>query len=319
MKHLKKSFVLLLAAALTLVLFLAGISVSKFVFDDEKQLVGSYTDFVLSHNGEGQAAVLQKQSDGSYTGYIAVTVSNYTSEKISKREVAFKMRSIDKDTESESITDAWGNKHPVAPDSGKYTIEIADESGKPQSGQEEVLRANEKNTVSMLLKITRQNADEPLSESEAEHLTVVLETSAPYRDLQVFSVSASAALLSVGVAESSYQGYIQKTVNLKSAVLFAKEGARLAEKGYLAEITVTLEGGVIFDAYRFEESYGNRFGAEAVSSYTFTVRPGADMYLYFYLTGGSCRVKITARIEGISSTEDIMVSGVNQDNIVFDS
>ena len=85
-----KKLIFLSAVLLALVVF-ACVSVSKFVLTDKKELVGAYTDFVLSHDGAGQTAVL-RQTGTTATGYIAVTVSNFADEKVSRRNVRFMMR-----------------------------------------------------------------------------------------------------------------------------------------------------------------------------------------------------------------------------------
>ena len=87
-KSVCKKFIVLFAALCVLVAF-ACVSVSKFVLSDRKELTGVYTDFVLSHDGEGQTAVIRKEADGSCTGYVVVSVNNFDADKVSKRDVRF--------------------------------------------------------------------------------------------------------------------------------------------------------------------------------------------------------------------------------------
>lgn len=55
----------ILFAALRVVLVVfACVSVSKFVFSDKKELVGVYTDFVLSHDGDGKTVEGTKRFSG---------------------------------------------------------------------------------------------------------------------------------------------------------------------------------------------------------------------------------------------------------------
>ena len=95
MKREKRYKIVALAMAFALFVALACTSLSKFVFRQEDYIVGSYTDFVISHDGEGQTAVLQSIEDTegyNYEGYIALSVSNFTENKFSKRDVEFSLR-----------------------------------------------------------------------------------------------------------------------------------------------------------------------------------------------------------------------------------
>ena len=88
MKRGKRYKIVALAMAFALFVALACTSLSKFVFRQEDYIVGSYTDFVISHDGEGQTAVLQSIEDTegyNYEGYIALSVSNFTENKFSNQ------------------------------------------------------------------------------------------------------------------------------------------------------------------------------------------------------------------------------------------
>lgn len=316
----KNLIILLFAVVLAFLLVFAGISVSKFVFDDKKELVGVYTDFVLSHDGEGQTAIIRTAADGSSVGFIAVTVNNFTEEKVSKRDVRFSLREpTAKELENGKVSDAWENEFSLEKDSGNYEIEIVKESGEGYSEEElreiAFLKAKTRSQSTVLIKITRTATGE-MPSTGTETLSVILETSEPYRDLQVFTINAAKTRISVGVATDVYQGYEQKTVNLKTAVDFlATEGAATAAS-YRAKIVITITGEAVFDAYRFKESFGN--GTEEESGYTFTfyVEPGADLYLYFYVKGASS-ANISAWIDNSGEYVSENVSGTGNDGLLF--
>ncbi len=311
-----------LFAALSVLIAFACVSVSKFVITDKKELVGTYTAFVLSHDGEGQTAVMQTDKNGDTTGYIVVTVSNFTDEKVSKRDVRFSLRVPTADElRATKVTDAWGAEHALAADSKYYDVTIVDENDDvlTDTSAATLLSANAKNSSSLLLKIKRKATAEPMASDETERISIILQTSEPYKDLQVFDVNTTTARLSVGVSSDEYQGFTREIVNLKSATEFI----RLPEKPvlgapYLATVEFALSGEVVFDAARYRETYGFApvFNSEQ-NKYAVTIRSGADVNLYFYVRG-NCSVTVSATIaDGSAAQVEEKVSGVNDDKIVF--
>ena len=319
-KSAGKKLIVLFAALCVLVIF-ACVSVSKFVLTDKKELVGVYTDFVLSHDGDGQTAVIKRDADGGVSGYIAVTVSNFTAEKVSKRDVKFSLRApTAQEVSNGYVVDAWGEKHVVSKESRNYEVTIVDENEEAVTDDSEVtlLKANVRNSSAMLLKI-RRNADDILGEG-SEQLSIILQTDRPYKDLQVFTVNTTMARLSVGVSSDVYNGYTRETVNLKSATEFVKNGGYITGASYLAEVSFTLSGDVTFDMVRFTETYGDAPKCNARyldGKYIITIRAGADVNLYFYV-GGSGSVTVSAKIDdGNAAGGEEKVSGVQDDNVVF--
>lgn len=311
-----------LFAALSVLIAFACVSVSKFVITDKKELVGTYTAFVLSHDGEGQTAVMQTDKNGDTTGYIVVTVSNFTDEKVSKRDVRFSLRVPTADElKATKVTDAWGAEHALAADSKYYDVTIVDENDKEltDTSAATLLSANAKNSSSLLLKIKRKATAEPMASDETERISIILQTSEPYKDLQVFDVNTTTARLSVGVSSDVYQGFTRETVNLKSATEFIRSPETpVAGASYLATVEFALSGEVVFDAARYRETYGFApvFNSEQ-NKYAVTIRSGADVNLYFYVRG-NCSVTVSATIEdGSAAQVEEKVSGVNDDKIVF--
>ncbi len=311
-----------LFAALSVLIAFACVSVSKFVITDKKELVGTYTAFVLSHDGEGQTAVMQTDKNGDTTGYIVVTVSNFTDEKVSKRDVRFSLRVPTEDElKATKVTDAWGAEHALAADSKYYDVTIVDENDDvlTDTSAATLLSANAKNSSSLLLKIKRKATAEPMASDETERISIILQTSEPYKDLQVFDVNTTTARLSVGVSSDEYQGFTRETVNLKSATEFVRSPDLLiATASYLATVEFTLQDNVIFDYARYAEAYGDVPAYDSANNkYTITVRSGADVNLYFYVRG-NCTVTVSATIaDGSTAQVEEKVSGVNDDKIVF--
>ena len=113
------SLILLLVLAL-LAAVVAGTSVSRYVFDHEDSLQGSFTNLYFSHNGEGTTAIMQeeKASNGitSYVGYISFTANNFDGSDISARHIQYKVRALsasDIENDNNYVLDGWGVQHPL--------------------------------------------------------------------------------------------------------------------------------------------------------------------------------------------------------------
>lgn len=321
-KSVGKKLIILFAALCILVVF-ACVSVSKFVLSDKKELVGVYTDFVLSHDGDGQTAVVKSETDGSSTGYIVTTVSNFTEKEVSKRDIRFSLRvPTSEEIAAGHVTDAWGAEHTISETSKYYDVSIVDENDNELTGTSDatLLKADIRNSSSLLIKIKRKaGADKALADDATEHVSIVLQTSVPYKDLQVFTINTTMARLSVGVSSDVYQGFTREIVNLKSATEFIRANSERVEGvSYLAVVEFTLSGDVAFDAARYEESYGYKpVFSDDRSKVVIIIHAGADVNLYFYASG-TCNVKISATIDdGLTAEGAERVSGVGEDKVVF--
>lgn len=319
MKRGKRYKIVVFAIAFALFVALACTSLSKFVFQQEDYIVGSYTDFVISHDGDGQTAILQSIEDTegyNYEGYITLSVSNFTEDKISKRNVAYSFRAPeDAEIEAKEVTDAWGKSYSLAEHSGNYSVDIV--------GQTSELEGGKKDKEYLTLRIRRKTPDpekgiEPISDTEEEYLTVILETTKPYHDLQVFTINASTSLISVNASsEQDYHGVPQTAVNLKTSRLFVRESQDAEDvqiETYIAQVTFTLSGSVVFDVARFRETYSVKVGEKPAdgggTTYTFSIPSGSDMNLYFY-TSGTCKVTVSAKI---GDNTNVKISGVTTEN-----
>ena len=157
-----------------------------------------------------------------------------------------------------------------------------------------------------------------MASDETERISIILQTSEPYKDLQVFDVNTTTARLSVGVSSDEYQGFTRETVNLKSATEFIRLPATpVTGVSYLATVEFALSGEVVFDAARYRETYGFAPVKTEQNKYAVTIRSGADVNLYFYVRG-NCSVTVSATIaDGSAAQGEEKVSGVNDDKIVF--
>lgn len=317
-KKVKKNLIVaILAAMLCITIIFACVSVSKFVISDKKELTGVYTDFVLSHDGDGQAAVIGTDKNGDDTGYITTTVSNFTEDKVSKRDVRFLLRvPTDEEIAAGNVVDAWGEKHTICQTSKYYEVSVVDDDGVTEVGTT-LLAANVRNSKYVLIKIKRKATATAMPVDGTEQVSVILQTESPYKDLQVFTVNTTTARLSAGVSSDEYNGFVRQSVNLKSAIDFVRDGSYNPDVSYRAEVEFTLEGNVVFDAAKYAETYGvTPVFDELNNKYIITIRAGADVNLYFYATG-SCTVKVSATIyDGKTAQGAEKISGVS-DKILF--
>ena len=75
-KRTKITSLIMLLIAAVLAAIVAGTSFSRYVFDSEDNIVGSFTNLYFSHNGQG-TTVLMEQTDEGYEGYISLSAFNW--------------------------------------------------------------------------------------------------------------------------------------------------------------------------------------------------------------------------------------------------
>ena len=332
---------IVLFAALVLALVFAGTSLSRFVFEENDTISGSYTNFILTHNGEGQTAILQSRmqagSGSTNVAYILVDFSNFEVDasgehSVAQRKIQYSLRTPTADEMQNGITDAWGEKVMEASElqatqSENYTVSLANDAGEPiddnslEYAELTTLAEKEEDTNSVLLRIERTEGA-PLPSGARETLTVVLETQRPYIDRRVFNISVTASLISLGsLVSDEYFGCNAYRVSVRTAADFTDE-KQYNKADYGAELTFTASQGLIFDAARFADAYPNIIvtpvSGENWYSYTFFALPGSEIDLYFYTAADSYSLTVSAKVNG--SNENYQhISGVGEDtgNSVF--
>ena len=332
---------IVLFAALVLALVFAGTSLSRFVFEENDTISGSYTNFILTHNGEGQTAILQSrmQEDGSSTdvAYILVDFSNFEVDSsgelaISQRNIKYSLRTPNEEEWSAGITDAWGEKVMEASElqatqSENYTVSLANDAGEPidddspEYAERTTLEEKVADTNSVLLRIERTGGGQ-LAADVYETLTIVLETEEPYIDRRAFNISVTASLISLGsLVSDEYFGFNAYRVSLRTAADFTDEPLHNST-AYGAALTFTANGGLLFDAARFADAYPNievevtpALGENGYS-YTFFALPGSEIDLYFYTAADSYSLTVSAKVNGNDKNYE-HISGVGKDKGSF--
>lgn len=80
-KRTKITSLIMLLIAAVLAAIVAGTSFSRYVFDSEDNIVGSFTNLYFSHNGQGTTALMEPVYNGDgitgYEGYISLSAFNW--------------------------------------------------------------------------------------------------------------------------------------------------------------------------------------------------------------------------------------------------
>lgn len=250
------SLILLLVVAL-LAAVVAGTSVSRYVFDSNDSIVGTFTNLYFSHNGDGTTAIMEEETTGGdYVGYISLTAFNYETDSngtthVTPRQIQYRFVGIDDivnfDRENNTFTDDWGTTYQldgaVVANSDNYSFEPVDESGSVISenlslggqtttdaaGEEVGVQASDTN----MIKITRSADVGDLTDTETFY--IIIEITSPYQEYAFFEVDASTSLIAVANSgtnsNDNYFGYDQLTLNIQTA----------REYGYTTESSVDVD------------------------------------------------------------------------------
>lgn len=246
------SLILLLVVAL-LAAIVAGTSVSRYVFDSNDNIVGTFTNLYFSHNGDGTTAIMEEETPGGdYVGYISLTAFNYETDSngtthVTPRQIQYRFVGIDDivnfDRENNTFTDDWGTTYQldgaVVANSDNYSFEPVDESGgngydtsasggepydrcslggqttTDAAGEEVGVQASDTN----MIKITRNADVGDLTDTETFY--IIIEITSPYQEYAFFEVDASTSLIAVANSgtnsNDNYFGYDQLTLNIQTA------------------------------------------------------------------------------------------------------
>lgn len=255
-KRTKITSLIMLLIAAVLAAIVAGTSFSRYVFDSEDNIVGSFTNLYFSHNGQG-TTVLMEQTDEGYEGYISLSAFNWQviegEQQTSARHIQYKVRALTQNEITNGLHDMWETEIPLENDtaktnSSKYSEVTPDYSydenldadsdgtaivGDFDDGQGyQVTEEGEvtlafgsdagdgdpvQDTRTDMIKIVRNGSDF----STAEEFYIVVEIVSPYNQIMVFTVNASTRLISVAATDinnpDSHFGYDEVALNIKTA------------------------------------------------------------------------------------------------------
>lgn len=323
------SLILLLVVAL-LAAIVAGTSVSRYVFDSNDNIVGTFTNLYFSHNGDGTTAIMEEETTGGdYVGYISLTAFNYETDSngtthVTPRQIQYRFVGIDDivnfDSENNTFTDDWGTTYQldgaVVANSDNYSFEPVDESGSVISenlelggqtttdaaGEEVGVQASDTN----MIKITRSASAGALSDTETFY--IIIEITSPYQEYAFFEVDASTSLIAVANSgtnsNDNYFGYDQLTLNIQTAreYGYTTDNNVQVDSSLPAMVTLTWtsQTAVIFDYDRLITDTEGNFKA-LTSVLTPPSTDGGSFTGTWPSSGGWYAVSTTTTIEGTTT------------------
>lgn len=255
-KRTKITSLIMLLIAAVLAAIVAGTSFSRYVFDSEDNIVGSFTNLYFSHNGQG-TTVLMEQTDEGYEGYISLSAFNWQviegEQQTSARHIQYKVRALTQNEIANGLHDMWETEIPLENDTAKensskykqvtpdYSYDASEDTnsdgiitvGNFTDGQGyQVTRDGEvtlafgsdagdgdpvQDTRTDMIKIVRDDSEF----NAAEEFYIVVEIVSPYNQIMVFTVNASTRLISVAATDinnpDSHFGYDEVALNIKTA------------------------------------------------------------------------------------------------------
>lgn len=127
-KRTKITSLIMLLIAAVLAAIVAGTSFSRYVFDSEDNIVGSFTNLYFSHNGQGTTALMEAVYDSNdnitgYEGYISLSAFNWQviegEQQTSARHIQYKVRALTQDEITDGLHDMWETEIPLENDTAK--------------------------------------------------------------------------------------------------------------------------------------------------------------------------------------------------------
>lgn len=255
-KRTKITSLIMLLIAAVLAAIVAGTSFSRYVFDSEDSIVGSFTNLYFSHNGQG-TTVLMEQTDEGYEGYISLSAFNWQviegEQQTSARHIQYKVRALTQNEITYGLHDDWNTEIPLENDTAKtnsskysevtpdYSYDASEDTnsdgiitvGNFDDGQGYQVTSGGVVTLAFgsdagdgdpvqdtrtdMIKIMRDGSEF----NAAEEFYIVVEIVSPYNQIMVFTVNASTRLISVAATDinnpDSHFGYDEVALNIKTA------------------------------------------------------------------------------------------------------
>ncbi len=316
MKKKSKKILTLICLFLTacFVVFFGMNSFAKYQISIKDILIGKYVDFCLSHDGDGQTAILQEtESDHyNYESFITLSVINVKDGKTSKRAIQYDLRTptvtemntkCSIDHSKSCIYDSWGIEYPLTTTSDYYDVEMVKDNGDSLSSsiedqnykndrttfEENVIKEVKVNLKIKRLKKSKSGKDVEPFKDKIETISIILTTSIPYIDIQVFEIKVTSSLVIMNPTIQDYFGFEDISVNVKTAKNYIYHQQ---ETSYPVKVQFDLEGVVYFDYERFRLSVENNLmelnsANEYVKGYYLVKENGQIKSIILFIPPGS--------------------------------
>ncbi len=240
-KRTKITSLIMLLIAAVLAAIVAGTSFSRYVFDSEDNIVGSFTNLYFSHNGQGTTVLMEPVYNGDetirYEGYISLSAFNWQviegEQQTSARHIQYKVRALTQNEITNGLHDMWETEIPLENDTAKensskykqvtpdYSYDASEDTnsdgiitvGNFDDGQGYQVTSG--GVVTLAFGSDAGDGD-PVQDtrtdmikivrngsdfSTAEEFYIVVEIVSPYNQIMVFTVNASTRLISVAATD----------------------------------------------------------------------------------------------------------------------
>ena len=240
-KRTKITSLIMLLIAAVLAAIVAGTSFSRYVFDSEDNIVGSFTNLYFSHNGQGTTALMEPVYNGDditgYEGYISLSAFNWQviegEQQTSARHIQYKVRALTQNEITNGLHDMWETEIPLENDTAKENS-LKYKQVTPDYSYDKNLDADSDGIITVgdfdngqgyqvtsggvvTLAFGSDAGDgDPVQDtrtdmikivrngsdfSTAEEFYIVVEIVSPYNQIMVFTVNASTRLISVAATD----------------------------------------------------------------------------------------------------------------------
>ena len=239
-KRTKITSLIMLLIAAVLAAIVAGTSFSRYVFDSEDNIVGSFTNLYFSHNGQGTTVLMEPVYNGNditYEGYISLSAFNWQviegEQETSARHIQYKVRALTQNEIANGLHDMWETEIPLENDTAKtnsskysevtpdYSYDASEDTnsdgiitvGNFDDGQGYQVTSGGVVTLAFgsdagdgdPVQDTRTDMIKIMRDGSefnaAEEFYIVVEIVSPYNQIMVFTVNASTRLISVAATD----------------------------------------------------------------------------------------------------------------------
>lgn len=240
-KRTKITSLIMLLIAAVLAAIVAGTSFSRYVFDSEDNIVGSFTNLYFSHNGQGTTVLMEPVYNGDetirYEGYISLSAFNWQviegEQQTSARHIQYKVRALTQNEITNGLHDMWNTEIPLENDTAKtnsskysevtpdYSYDASEDTnsdgiitvGNFDDGQGYQVTSGGVVTLAFgsdagdgdPVQDTRTDMIKIMRDGSefnaAEEFYIVVEIVSPYNQIMVFTVNASTRLISVAATD----------------------------------------------------------------------------------------------------------------------
>ena len=328
-------FIILMVMAIVTVISGAS-SFSRFEMNYHDEIIAEYADFCLSHDGEGKSTILTTivgNDSYSHEGSMSVSVVNQIEKngvlETSLRMIEFTMRTpTQAEIDKEVITDVWGQKVcDITKETSNYDVVLTDEYGNILSDHVSLGIKNgeviEKDVKNVNLLINRKKGIDEID--GIEKITIVIETSKPYKNTLAFTISVSNRKIMFTSSISDYFSNEDLKVDIitSHSYVFDNSDQNSISNNPVKIVLTYTNASLVFDYERFrlsvlgnlfkgDEEFSNQYNY-ATNTITLYLMPGSDVDLHFYIKDNSYSISAKVYFDMDEDNAINLSSGIDKD------